>query len=236
MSTPERILSRPLSYFKYPPDSAIPFNSGVLSDNIIRALSAGPLPMIDPFEEYQERPGVISYGLSSAGYDVRVRPKFHLFKRPGALTSGLSAPDDDVIHTRATAEKQYGHVVDPKRPMPPHVYDVIEGDLILPPNSFALAESVEYMRIPSDVICCTLGKSTYARTGVIVNMTPLEPGWEGTITIEFANLTPLPVVIYGGEGALQILFLQLAEPCQTDYREKRGKYNRQSGIRHAVVN
>jgi dCTP deaminase len=161
---------------------------------------------IEPFEESLLRPGVISYGVSSYGYDVRVGRKFKLFTNV------------------------YGAIVDPKNFSPSAFVD-IEGDhCVIPPNSFALAETVEYIEVPRDILCICLGKSTYARCGIIVNVTPLEPEWRGKITIEISNTTPLPAKIYAGEGIAQILFLRGEKVCQTSYGDKRGKYQDQKGL------
>ncbi len=161
---------------------------------------------IEPFEESLLRPGVISYGVSSYGYDVRVGRKFKVFTNV------------------------YGAIVDPKNFNTTAFVD-IEGDhCLIPPNSFALAETVEYIEVPRDILCVCLGKSTYARCGIIVNVTPLEPEWRGKITIEISNTTPLPAKIYAGEGIAQILFLRGEKVCQTSYGDKRGKYQDQKGL------
>ena len=161
---------------------------------------------IEPFEEGSLRPGVISYGVSSYGYDVRVGRRFKVF------TNARCA------------------VVDPKHFDPASFVD-IEGDhCLIPPNSFALAETVEYLEVPRDVLCLCIGKSTYARCGIIVNITPLEPEWRGKVTIEISNTTPLPAKIYAGEGIAQILFLRADAVCQTSYGDKRGKYQDQKGL------
>ncbi|MFO0876960.1 MAG: dCTP deaminase [Gemmataceae bacterium] len=161
---------------------------------------------IKPFAEAQARPGVISYGVSSYGYDVRVGRKFKVF-----------------TNVRCA-------VVDPKAFDPASFVD-IEGDFcLIPPNSFALAETVEYLAIPRDVLGICVGKSTYARCGIIVNVTPLEPEWRGKVTIEISNTTPLPAKIYAGEGIAQIVFLRAESPCKTSYGDKRGKYQDQKGL------
>jgi dCTP deaminase len=161
---------------------------------------------IEPFAEGSQRPGVISYGLSSYGYDVRVGRHFKVF------TNARCA------------------VVDPKHFDPASFVD-IEGDhCLIPPNSFALAETVEYLEIPRDIIATCLGKSTYARCGIIVNITPLEPEWRGKITIEISNTTPLPAKIYAGEGIAQILFFRADALCLVSYGDKRGKYQDQKGL------
>jgi dCTP deaminase len=161
---------------------------------------------IEPFEEGLLRPGVISYGLSSYGYDVRVGRHFKIF------TNALCA------------------VVDPKKFDPQSFVDVEGESCLIPPNSFALAETVEYLEVPRDIICCCIGKSTYARCGIIVNITPLEPEWRGRITIEISNTTPLPAKIYAGEGIAQILFFRGEGVCHTSYSDKKGKYQDQKGL------
>ena len=162
--------------------------------------------MIEPYEDRQVRAGVISYGVSSYGYDMRVADEFRIF------TNVLNS------------------IVDPKN-FDPNSFVEFRGDVcIVPPNSFALARSVEYFRIPRDVLVICLGKSTYARCGIIVNVTPLEPGWEGHVTLEFSNTTPLPAKIYANEGACQFLFLQGNEPCEVSYADKAGKYQGQRGV------
>ena len=174
-------------------------------DNWIKrmALSA---QMIEPFVDEQMRSGVISYGLSSYGYDVRVGDEFKVFTNV------------------------YNTVVDPKNFDPKSFVDIRADVCIIPPNSFALARTVEYFRIPRDVLVICVGKSTYARCGIIVNVTPLEPEWEGHVTLEFSNTTPLPAKIYANEGAAQFLFLQGDEPCEVSYRDKAGKYQGQRGV------
>lgn len=162
--------------------------------------------MIEPFNKKQVRKGVISYGVSSYGYDMRVADEFKIFT--------------NINNT----------VVDPKRFDAKSFCD-FKGDVcIIPPNSFALASSVEYFRIPRDVIVICLGKSTYARCGIVVNVTPLEPEWEGHVTIEISNTTPLPAKIYANEGIAQLLFIQAAEICEISYKDKSGKYQAQKGI------
>ncbi len=168
-----------------------------------QALTRG---MIEPFVETQKRDGVISYGLSSYGYDARVADEFKIF------TNVDSA------------------VVDPKDFAPSSFVDRSGPVCIIPPNSFALAHTVEYFRVPRDVLVICLGKSTYARCGIIVNVTPLEPEWEGQVTIEISNTTPLPAKIYAHEGICQFLFLQGAGPCEVSYADKAGKYMRQRGV------
>ncbi len=164
--------------------------------------------MIEPFEDRQVRQGVISYGVSSYGYDIRVADEFKIF-------------------TSATGELT---VVDPKNFDPKSFFD-FRGDIcIIPPNSFALAKTVEYFRIPRDVLTICVGKSTYARCGIIVNVTPFEPEWEGFVTLEISNTTPLPARIYANEGIAQVLFFQSDEPCETSYKDKAGKYQNQPGL------
>ncbi len=161
---------------------------------------------IEPFAEAASRPGVISYGVTSYGYDVRVGRQFKVF------TNARCA------------------VVDPKNFDPASFVD-IEGDYcLIPPNSFALAETVEYLEIPRDILGICVGKSTYARCGIIVNVTPLEPEWRGKVTIEISNTTPLPAKIYAGEGIAQIVFLRGESVCRTSYADKRGKYQDQKGL------
>ena len=161
---------------------------------------------IDPFADGTPRQGLISFGVSSYGYDVRVGRRFKVF------TNARCA------------------VVDPKNFDPASFVDV-EGDFcLIPPNSFALAETVEHLEIPRDVLAICVGKSTYARCGIIVNVTPLEPEWRGRVTIEISNTTPLPAKIYAGEGIAQILFLRADALCQTSYADKQGKYQDQKGL------
>jgi dCTP deaminase len=168
-----------------------------------RALKDG---MIEPFTEHLKRDGVISYGLSSYGYDARVADEFKIF------TNVDSA------------------VVDPKSFSDKGFVDRQTDVCIIPPNSFVLARTAEYFRIPRDVLVICVGKSTYARCGIIVNVTPLEPEWEGHVTLEFSNTTPLPAKIYAGEGACQFLFLQGAGACETSYLDRKGKYLGQRGV------
>src|ERR1700751_4138724 len=177
----------------------------IKSDRWIRRM-ANEHAMIAPFAYEQVRAGVISYGVSSYGYDMRVAPEFKIF------TNALSA------------------VVDPKR-FDPKSFVEFTGDVcIVPPNSFALARSVEYFKIPRDVLTLCVGKSTYARCGIIVNVTPFEPEWEGFVTLEISNTTPLPAKIYANEGLCQILFFQSDEVCEVSYKDRAGKYQSQTGI------
>jgi dCTP deaminase len=162
--------------------------------------------MIEPFEDRQVRAGVVSYGLSSYGYDTRVADEFKVFTNV------------------------YNTVVDPKNFDPKSFVDIKASECIVPPNTFALARTIEYFRIPRDVLTVCLGKSTYARCGIIVNVTPFEPEWEGHVTIEISNTTPLPAKIYANEGIAQVLFFQSDEPCEVSYKDKAGKYQMQRGV------
>jgi dCTP deaminase len=162
--------------------------------------------MIEPFIESQVRGSAISYGVSSYGYDIRVADDFKIFT--------------NINNT----------VIDPKNFDPRSFVDVKTDVCIVPPNSFALARTIEYFRIPRDVLTICLGKSTYARCGIIVNVTPFEPEWEGTVTLEISNTTPLPAKIYANEGIAQVLFFQSDEPCEMSYKDKMGKYQAQTGV------
>ncbi len=162
--------------------------------------------MIDPFVDDQVRDGVISYGVSSYGYDVRVGNEFKVFTNV------------------------YNTVVDPKNFDPKSFVDITADVCIIPPNSFALASTIEYFRIPRDILTICLGKSTYARCGIIVNVTPFEPEWEGHVTIEISNTTPLPAKIYANEGIAQVLFFQSDDACTKSYKDKKGKYQAQRGV------
>ncbi len=162
--------------------------------------------MIEPFEDRQVRQGVISYGLSSYGYDIRVADEFKVFTNINST------------------------VVDPKNFDARSFVDLKTDVCIIPPNSFALAKTVEYFRIPRDVLTVCVGKSTYARCGLIVNVTPFEPEWEGFVTLEISNTTPLPAKIYANEGIAQVLFFQSDEPCEVSYADKKGKYQKQQGL------
>ncbi len=162
--------------------------------------------MITPFAEAQVREGVISYGISSYGYDMRITDEFKIFT--------------NINNT----------VVDPKK-FDPNSFVDFKGDIcVIPPNSFALATSVEYFKIPRETIVICLGKSTYARCGIVVNVTPLEPQWEGHITIEISNTAPLPARIYANEGIAQLIFMGADEVCARSYADKTGKYQAQKGI------
>ncbi len=162
--------------------------------------------MIEPFVENQVRDGVISYGVSSYGYDIRVADEFMIFTN---------------VHSA---------VVDPKNFDPKSMVEFKGDSCIIPPNSFALARSVEYFRIPRGVLTVCLGKSTYARCGIIVNVTPFEPEWEGYVTLEISNTTQLPAKIYSNEGLAQVLFFEADEVCETSYADKKGKYQGQQSI------
>jgi dCTP deaminase len=177
----------------------------IKSDRWIRRM-AKEHGMIEPFADAQVREGVISYGVSSYGYDMRVAREFKIF------TNALSA------------------IVDPKN-FDPKSFVAYEGDVcVVPPNSFALARSVEYFRIPRDVLTICVGKSTYARCGIITNVTPFEPEWEGFVTLEISNTTPLPARIYANEGIAQVLFFEGDEPPEVSYADKKGKYQGQKGV------
>ena len=175
------------------------------SDRWIRKM-AQEHDMINPFAEKQMREGVVSFGVSSYGYDLRVSDEFKIF------TNVMSA------------------IVDPKHFDERSFVTVRTDCAIIPPNSFALARSVEYFKIPRDVLTICVGKSTYARCGIIVNVTPFEPEWEGFVTLEISNTTPLPAKIYANEGLCQIIFFQGDEPCEVSYKDKKGKYQGQTGI------
>jgi len=177
----------------------------IKSDRWIRQM-AREQRMIEPFVESQVREGVISYGLSSYGYDVRVADEYKIFTNV------------------------YTAVVDPKQFDPRSFVEYKGGVLVIPPNSFALARSVEYFRIPRNVLTICMGKSTYARCGIIVNVTPFEPEWEGFVTLEISNTSPLPARVYSGEGICQVIFLEADEVCETSYKDKKGKYQAQQGI------
>jgi len=187
----------------------------VLCDTQIRELVG-----IEPLEEALKRPGRISYGLSSYGYDVRVSTRFKVFTNV-APNGGQSVVDPknftgDMFVTIDTAENGRDHI-------------------IIPPNSFALAETVETIRVPRDVLAICVGKSTYARCGIIVNVTPLEPQWRGKVTIEISNTTPLPAKIYANEGIAQIIFIKADRVCAVSYADKGGKYQDQRGLTLPMV-
>ncbi len=178
---------------------------GIMPDTWIREM-AETKGMIEPFVESQRREGCISYGLSSYGYDARVADEFKIF------TNVDSA------------------IVDPKKFDENSFVDRKTDVCVIPPNSFALARTVEYFRVPRDVLVICLGKSTYARCGIIVNVTPLEPEWEGHLTLEISNTTPLPAKIYSNEGLAQLLFFQGDERPEMTYAMKKGKYQGQQGV------
>jgi dCTP deaminase len=162
--------------------------------------------MIEPFVDTQVRNGVISYGVSSYGYDIRIGNTFKIFTNV------------------------FNSVVDPKDFDPKSMVDFVGDVCIIPPNSFVLAQTVEYFRIPRNVLTICVGKSTYARCGLIVNVTPFEPEWEGYVTLEISNTTPLPAKIYANEGIAQVLFFEADEVCEVSYADKKGKYQGQQNI------
>ena len=180
----------------------------IKSDRWIRKMAAQG--MIEPFEpnqvRYVDNRKIVSYGTSSYGYDIRCANEFKVFTNINST------------------------IVDPKDFDPASFVDVVSDVCIIPPNSFALARTVEYFRIPRNVLTICLGKSTYARCGIIVNVTPFEPEWEGYVTLEFSNTTPLPAKIYATEGCAQVLFFEGDEECETSYRDRGGKYQGQVGV------
>lgn len=183
----------------------------IKTDKWIAAQCVGTKPMIDPFVPDQVRVAengnkLISYGTSSMGYDVRCAPEFKVFTNINSS------------------------IIDPKNFDPKCFVDIVGDECIIPPNSFALARTIERFNIPRDVLVVCIGKSTYARCGIIVNVTPLEPEWEGYVTLEFSNTTNLPAKIYANEGVAQMLFFQSDEPCQVSYADRGGKYQRQTGV------
>jgi len=178
---------------------------GLKPDHWIRKMSLEKR-MIEPFSDHQVRDGVISYGVSSYGYDIRVADEFKIFT---VLDSAIVDPKHFDIRLLAD----------------------YKGDVCtIPPNSFALARTVEYFRVPREVLTICLGKSTYARCGIIVNVTPFEPEWEGYVTLEISNTAPLPAKIYANEGIAQVLFFEADEQCETSYADKKGKYQAQQSI------
>ena len=177
----------------------------IKSDKWIKRMSKEH-DMINPYTEEQIKPGSISYGVSSYGYDARVAEEFKIF-------------------TNVNSE-----IVDPKNFKSTNFINKNGKECIIPPNSFALATTIEYFKIPKDILVICLGKSTYARCGIIVNVTPLEPGWEGNVTLEFSNTTPLPAKIYANEGVAQFIFLKGNEVPQTSYSDRKGKYMGQKGV------
>jgi dCTP deaminase len=178
---------------------------GVKPDKWIRKM-AQEQKMIEPFSPSLVSNGKISYGLSSYGYDVRIDNKFKIFTNINST------------------------IVDPKNFDSKSFVDITSDVCIIPPNSFALGKSVEYFRIPRDVIVLCIGKSTYARCGIIVNVTPLEPSWEGYITLEISNTTPLPAKIYAYEGIAQLIFFEADDVCEISYADRKGKYNKQEDL------
>jgi dCTP deaminase len=184
------------------------------SDKWIRRMAADH-KMIEPFADTQVREAngkkLVSYGLSSYGYDLRVAEEFKVFTNV------------------------YNSIVDPKNFQPNAFVDIKGESCIIPPNSFALARSVEYFRIPRNVLALCIGKSTYARCGIIVNVTPFEPEWEGYVTLEISNTTPLPAKIYAGEGLAQVLFFVAEEVCEVSYADRKGKYMKQMAITYPSI-
>lgn len=168
--------------------------------------------VIEPFSDGTAKPGTLSSGVTSYGYDLRLGRKFKVF------TNAHCA------------------IVDPKNFDPKSFVDIEAETCLIPPNSFALAETVEYLEIPRDIIAVCVGKSTYARIGIIVNVTPLEPEWKGKVTIEISNTTPLPAKVYAGEGIAQVLFFEASAPCKVSYADKKGKYQNQTGLTLPFVN
>lgn len=166
--------------------------------------------MIEPFAKDQVRKGVISYGVSSYGYDMRLSDQFKVL--------------------RPASDKPEAEILDPKNVDPSHFEEKRESVRIIPPHSFVLGQSIEYFRIPRDILAIAFGKSTYARSGVFVNLTPFEPEWEGFVTIQIANLSPYSAKVYAGEGIAQVLFLEATDLCQTSYKDKKGKYQAQKEI------
>ena len=178
---------------------------GVKPDSWIRRM-AKEQRMIEPFVDHQVRHDVISYGVSSYGYDIRVTDEFKIFTN---------------VHSA---------IVDPKNFNPNSFIDYKGEVCVIPPNSFVLARTIEYFRIPRDVLTICVGKSTYARCGLIVNVTPFEPEWEGYVTLEISNTTPLPARVYANEGIAQVIFLQADEVCEISYGDRKGKYQKQEEI------
>lgn len=177
----------------------------VLSDSEIRKLSFEN-NMISPFVENLKEDGIISYGVSSYGYDARVAPEYKIFTNV------------------------YNAAIDPKNFSNDSFID-FQGDVCcIPPNSFVLGRTIEYFKIPRDILVICVGKSTYARCGIVVNVTPLEPEWEGHVTLEFSNTTNLPVKLYSNEGACQFIFFKASQMCGTSYKDRHGKYMNQCGV------
>lgn len=178
---------------------------GIKQDTWIKKMAKGHR-MIEPFSEHLITKGKVSYGLSSYGYDIRMDNKFKVFTNTNIA------------------------IVDPKNFDRKSFHDITAKVCVIPPNSFALAKSVEYFRIPRNIIALCVGKSTYARCGIIVNITPLEPEWEGYITLEISNTTPLPAKVYADEGIAQILFFEAGQVCKVSYADRKGKYQKQKGV------
>jgi dCTP deaminase len=185
---------------------------GVLSDRQIRSLVK-----IEPFESARKRPGRVSYGVSSYGYDVRVGTRFKIF------TPSPRSGDIAVVDPKRFSDDMMVEVDVAGRPAD-------QQYVIIPPNSFALCETVEVLEIPRDVLAICVGKSTYARCGLIVNVTPLEPEWRGRVTLEISNTTPLPARVYANEGIAQLIFLKADQVCEVSYADKGGKYQNQDGL------
>lgn len=178
---------------------------GIKPDHWIREM-ATQNGMIEPFADGAVREGVISFGTSSYGYDMRISNEYKIFTN---------------VHSA---------IVDPKNFSSDSFVDFVGDVCIIPPNSFVLARSIEYFRVPRNILCVCLGKSTYARCGLIVNVTPFEPEFEGHITIEISNTTPLPAKVYSNEGVAQVLFFEADEECETSYADRKGKYQGQRGV------
>ncbi len=196
---------------------------GVLCDSQIRELI-----VIEPFSPAQKRPGKVSFGVSSYGYDVRVGSRFKVF------TPTTSTGDIAVVDPKRFSDEM---MVEVDTENPTHGGTDANGSryIIIPPNSFALCETVEHIEVPRDVLVICVGKSTYARCGLIVNVTPLEPEWRGKVTLEISNTTPLPARIYANEGVAQLIFLQASQVCETSYADKAGKYQDQTGLTLPMV-
>jgi len=177
----------------------------IKSDKWIKRMAI-EFKMIEPFEEKQIKKGVISYGLSSYGYDIRLSDEFKIFTNV------------------------FNSIIDPKNFDPKSFVDYKGETCVIPPNSFILGRSIEYIRMPRKILGICIGKSTYARCGIIVNITPIEAEWEGEITIEISNTTPLPVKVYAYEGIAQLIFFESDEECEESYKDKKGKYDKQLGI------
>lgn len=199
-----RWAARPASQVQQVRTAPVVVGNGLLPDFEIRRLAAAG--MIQPFAEGVNSPGTLSYGLSSYGYDVRAASEWKIFTNVNSTT------------------------VDPKNFDPKSFVTMNGPECIIPPNSFVLTSSVEYFKIPRDVMVVCMGKSTYARCGLVVNVTPLEADWEGHVTLEISNTTPLPAKVYANEGIAQFLFFRGAAPCEVSYADKGGKYQRQTGV------